>query len=237
MNPLSKQLARNLGKHRSLSSIWCSQSGHDMGGRKPTTVFRSSQLPCSPVNPLQQRFLSSYSPVEWWRGRQEAKEAEKYTKRVTEMAEKAFFTVGDMSDELGEAVSSWAAKIPGLNNNKEINQAKAMHKTINGLMEITGRDATVDTLSELSRAEKLKAAVAAETSVEEINVVIQQFEGMSLMHRVLRKRKEEGRPIPKTADSMQAVIQTEGPKLLTKAQKSRMMKNQERNIKKASRRR
>jgi hemerythrin len=162
---------------------------------------------------------SSFSPINWWRGRQEKKEAEKYVKRVREMSEMEVFTVGHMLSEIDEAAKSWSAK---LINNKESQIVKQMHKSLSGIVSIVGEGAASDRLNNMSRKEKLEAAIAGETTVEEINILAKQFQTMSLMHLVLRKRKLEGRQIPETAEAMQAVIQSEGHKVLSKDQRKKL---------------
>jgi hypothetical protein len=194
-----------------------------------TTTHLRRELPSA-------AFSSFSSPLEWWKDRQETKEAGRYKQRVVDMSMKESWTVADLGDELAEAVTSWVAKIPGLSNNKETNMAKEMHKTLTGIMDIVGRDATDETLENMSRVDKLRAAVAGETTVDQVNTVIQQFGAMSLMHRVVRKRRLEGKPIPSTADSMQTVLQTEGTKMMSKTQRDRMLKTSQRMMKKATRR-
>lgn len=107
-------------------------------------------------------------------------------KRIEDMAEKETWMIGDMKEELDEVVKSWMAKVPGLSDNKETKNAKKMHKTISGVVAVVGTDATEDILDNMSRTEKLKAAIEGESTVEEINILIQQFQTMALMHRVLR---------------------------------------------------
>ena len=153
------------------------------------------------------------------------------------MSEKSDWTLNDMKVELDEVVSSWMTKVPGLNNNKETEVAKKLHQTIVGTMSIVGDDATMERLDQMTRTEKLKAAAAGQTTVQEINVLIQQFNTTSLMHKVLRHRKAAGRALPETPEATQAIIQAEGRNFLTSAQKQKMQKMSERSMKKALRRR
>jgi len=146
------------------------------------------------------------------------------------MAFKKNWTVGDMDQELKEVVDSWRSKVPGLSNNKETQQAKEMHQTFGGLMEVVGKDATAEALVKLKKVDKLRAAVAGKTTVEAVNAVIQQFEIMALMHRVVRSRKLSGKPIPQSIQAMQAVMQAEGPNFLSKEQRLRMMKQQKKEM-------
>jgi uncharacterized protein len=163
----------------------------------------------------------SFSPITWWKGRQEKKEEEKYKQRIYGMAEMDKWTIGMMLHEINEAATSWTAKLV---NNKESEAVKKMHKTLMGLVRIVGEDATYENIANLSRKGKLEAAIAGETSVEEINIMIAQFHTMSLMHRILRHRKVEGKSIPETAEAMQSVMQADSMKFLTKEQKKKLAK-------------
>jgi TusA-related sulfurtransferase len=140
-----------------------------------------------------------------------------------------------MMKELDEVLSSWTSKIPGVSNNKEITMAKQMHKTVSSVMSVVGVDATVDDLDKMTRTDRLQAAVQSEQSVEEINMFIQQFSTASLMHRVLRKRKLEGKRIPETPEAMQEVIQTEGKSVLTRTQKEKLKKQAHKSMRKSMR--
>jgi hypothetical protein len=173
---------------------------------------------------------SSFSPIDWWRKRQETQEAEKYKSRIVAMAEKEALTIGDMIAELDEVVNSWRAKMPGVSSLKETQMAKQMHKTLSGIIKVMGKDATNEMLNKMARKEKLKAALEGGTTVEEINTVIDQFRTMALMQQVIRKRRLEGKTIPTTAEGIQAIVQAEGSKMLSKAQKSKMGKEQARKI-------
>jgi hypothetical protein len=178
---------------------------------------------------------SSYSPIEWYRKRNERKEEEKYIERIAFMAGKPTWTIGDMLSELDEVVQSWIAKMPILSDNKETNMAKRMHKSVKGIGKIMGLDATATKLESMSRTEKLKAALEGETTAEQINILIQQFQTMDMMHRVLRKRVDDGKPLPQTAEAMQAAVQSEGSKLLSPKQKTKMMDAQQKKMKKQMR--
>jgi hypothetical protein len=146
------------------------------------------------------------------------------------MAEMHDWTLKDMQQEVADVTSSWTAKIPGINSSKEIQMAKVMDKLLSGLVSVVGGDANDERLQQMDLKEKLKAALAGETTVEEINRLIQQFQMTSLMHRIVRKRKEEGRPIPTTAEGMQSAVQVDGPALLSKAQRTRMGKDHARKM-------
>jgi hypothetical protein len=178
---------------------------------------------------------SRFSPYNWWRNRQDAKEAEKYKQRVLQMVDLPKWTLGEMLKDLQEAVGSWASKVPGLNSSKEMKMAKQMHDSVSGLVEVVGEDADIERLEDMKRKEKLQAAIAGDTTVEQIDMLIAQFRTMTLMHRVVRQRKLEGKTIPTTATAMQAVVQSEGIKFMSKSEKKKMAMQQARRMMKEGR--
>ncbi|GKY93777.1 hypothetical protein MPSEU_000344900 [Mayamaea pseudoterrestris] len=205
------------------------------------TFSRSPSLPIFITRHCQQQqaFLSttsppsssfSFSPLEWWRGRQERNEATKYKERLNDMAQKEKWTVGDMQNELKEVEKSWLAKIQ---DSAEIRQAKQMSFTVNGIVSVMGVDATDELLSSMTRTQKLQAAAHTGVGVEQVNMLIQQFQTMGLMHRVLRQRQSLGKSIPTTPEAMQSIMQVEGPKLMNAAHKKSMVQTQQKRMKRA----
>lgn len=168
--------------------------------------------------------------MEWWQNRQLKKQDEQFKERVLEMAELSAWTLKHMQKDITVATSSWAAKIPGLNNNKEIQQAKQIETVLKGLISVVGEEADESRLLKMDQAEKLKAAIAGETTLEEINLVIRQFQVTSLMHKVVRKRKVDGKSIPTTQEGIQSTIQLEAPSLMSKAERAKMGKDQARKL-------
>jgi hypothetical protein len=146
------------------------------------------------------------------------------------MAEKEVWSIGDLVAELDEVVNSWKSKMPGVSGMKETEMAKRLHKTLNGIIKVAGKDASDDLLDKMTRKDKLLAAIEGETTVEEINTAIDQFRVMALMQKVVRQRKLSGKTIPSTPEGVQALVQAQGPKMLSKAQKSKMGKDQARKI-------
>lgn len=244
---------------RRISSITASLSWLPKSHRSPSTLgFRRRGLEDAPAVPRlleEDRLLltrtrsssstaaspdgSSFftSPLSWWRGRQEKKEEDKYRERIAYMASKDAWTIGDMWAELDEVVSSWKSKIPRLSDNKETKMAQKMHKAVSGIIDVVGKGATDAELDAMTRKQKLESALKGETTVEEINILTKQFQTMALMHRVLRKRTLEGKPIPSSSAGMQSLLQAEGPKSLSKTQRERMKSNQMRMMRKSPQRR
>jgi hypothetical protein len=112
---------------------------------------------------------SSYSPLNWWRKRQESKLEGKYREKIQEMAQSDTWSIGKLADEVNEAANSWQSKVPLINKNKETEAAKAMKTLVQGVVAVVGRDATQEQLEQLTRTQKLQAALAGEGTVEDIN--------------------------------------------------------------------
>ena len=153
------------------------------------------------------------------------------------MANKPEWTITDMKGELDEVVGSWASKVPGLNNNKETEVAKKLHQVVTGVISVVGPDATLDRLEVMNRTEKLRAAAAATTTVQEINQLIHQFSTTAIMHKVLRHRQQSGQPLPETPETTQAIVQAQGRNFLSAVQKQKMAKASQASMKKSLRRR
>ena len=50
-------------------------------------------------------------------------------------------------------------------------------------------------------------------------MIIQQFQGMDVMHRILRYRKENGLSIPTSEKEMHMAMQSDGDKVMSKKEK------------------
>mmetsp|Transcript_4837 Transcript_4837/g.6267 ORF Transcript_4837/g.6267 Transcript_4837/m.6267 type:complete len:243 (+) Transcript_4837:49-777(+) len=164
-----------------------------------------------------------YNPLEWWKNRQSVKEEEKFRERTLNMAKMKNWTLNEMNQELEEALG-WKSKIPGVSGTKEVKQAKEIKATVDALINIVGKDATDSDLESLEKIDKLRAASAADITVEDINTLIEQFSSMCIMQRVLKKRLETGCKLPRTSEKLQLVVQNEGPNFLSLKQKQRMKK-------------
>jgi len=134
--------------------------------------------------------------------------------------------VQDMLTEVEQVQNSWAAKIPGVNGSREMKQSTKMYQSLKGICKVMGNTATANDLEHLDEKQKLQCAIAGETSTDEIDALVQQFQMMDLMHRLVRQRQSSGKPLPLTQEAMQMLVQTEGLSLLSKAQRTKMMKRQ-----------
>jgi hypothetical protein len=151
------------------------------------------------------------------------------------MAEKDKWMIGDAVLELEESVNSWKAKVPGASSTSEIKQAKQMLKNLHGIVKVVGKDATHDHLLQMSHKDKLVAALNGETTLDEINMLIEQFGMMTMMHKAVRKRKLAGKTIPSSPEGVSALVKAEAPQLMSKEQKAKMGKEQAKRLLKRNR--
>jgi signal recognition particle GTPase len=162
----------------------------------------------------------------------ERKKAEKTAEQFEKMASMEVWTVQAFSDDLSAGLSSWRSKIPGMSNVKELQTTKRVAQVLKAVSEIVGPNATGEDLSRLSKKEKLKICIKAETSMEEVNGMIQQFEAMQMMHQMLRYRKKVGKPLPKDQAALKMAMAEDSDKAFSKEQlktmRMKLMKGKQR---------
>jgi hypothetical protein len=65
-------------------------------------------------------------------------------------------------------------------------------------------------------------SIKGEIVIEDINALIQQFRTMDLMHRVLRYRKANGKPLPTDEVGFRTVMTEDAPNVMTNQEKKEM---------------
>mmetsp|Transcript_11458 Transcript_11458/g.14184 ORF Transcript_11458/g.14184 Transcript_11458/m.14184 type:complete len:257 (+) Transcript_11458:116-886(+) len=164
--------------------------------------------------------------------RMERKKDERTAEQFEKMAAMEVWTVQAFLDDLSVGLSSWRSKIPGMSNVKELQTTKRVAEVLKAVSAVTGPDATGEDLSRLGKKEKLKICIKAETSIEEVNGIIQQFEAMQMMHQMLRYRKKVGKPLPKDQAAMKTAMAEDSEKAFSKEQlkamRMKMMKGKQR---------
>jgi hypothetical protein len=159
-------------------------------------------------------------------GRRERVEQEKYMEQMERLANMEELTMERYRDELKRGLEGWAANISVLQT-KEIKVSKEVVNIVSCIIDVLGNDATADDLIHMDRLQRLKVATSANKSIEDIGIMVSQVQNMDLMQRTLKKRRLEGKPIPKDANLMQAAIKKDALSVMTKSQKE-MMKNRQR---------
>mmetsp|Transcript_12773 Transcript_12773/g.18143 ORF Transcript_12773/g.18143 Transcript_12773/m.18143 type:complete len:232 (-) Transcript_12773:39-734(-) len=161
--------------------------------------------------------------------RTKRQQQEKYKEQIQTMANSERWTLKNFSDQLNAAMpTGWRSKLPG-SNTQEAQAAKQTQSVLAGIIDEIGNDASMQELEKLGRKEKLRISLKSGLDVEDINIMIQQFKSMEIMHKVLRQRKSEGKPLPETEEGMMGLVQGYSAKVMTREQKKDL---QERRMKK-----
>jgi hypothetical protein len=157
--------------------------------------------------------------------RQERLSQEQFAEQVERMANSEKWTIQNFSDDVSKSVDSWRTKIPGMSNLQQVKSAKKMNSIAKAIVEVVGGGATAEDLMNMSRTHKLNVAIKSKESVEDVNVMVAQFQGVQMMHQVIRKRKLEGKPIPTDEAGMRSVLQSESLGAMSKSQRKAMMES------------
>jgi hypothetical protein len=161
----------------------------------------------------------------WMEGRRDRKEQENYMDQMNRLSDMEALTLEKYQEELNRGLDSWGAKLSfGLS--KEVKMAKDVVECINCFMGVMGKNATADDLIGMDRLQRLKVATSSKKSVEDIQIMISQVQNMDLMQRTLRKRRQDGKPIPPDSQTMQAAIKKDALSVMSKTQKE-MMKDRQ----------
>jgi len=155
--------------------------------------------------------------------RQKAKQQKMFAEQVEKMSNATQWTLTDFISDVERSTNDWRSKLPGLSNLQQVKLAKQATAISKAMMKYVGGDATFQDVTEkLDRTNKLKVALESESTVEEVNVMIQQLQSVDIMHRIIRKRKKEGKSLPTNESSMKSLMQAEGLQAMTKKQKQNM---------------
>ena len=98
----------------------------------------------------------------------------------------------------------------------EVESLKKMHKILGSM-----RERELDGLDAITAPRKREIAAASEHAVEEVNQLLFQFEQAAVMHRWLRSRHEEGRPLPASQEEMQRMMAADPRGIMNKPQTAR----------------
>ena len=144
--------------------------------------------------------------------------------RLSSMEE---LTLQSYKGELERGLNSWGAKL-SFTQTKEMEMAKEVVLVVSCMIDELGEDAKADDLIHMDRLSRMRVATASNKTLEEIAIMVTQVQNMDLMHKTLKKRKEEGKPIPPDGQAMQAAVQKEALSIMSKAQKD-MIKGRQMN--------
>lgn len=159
--------------------------------------------------------------------RQERLAQEQFAEQVGRMANSEKWTIQNFSDDVSKSVDSWRTKIPGMSNLQQVKAAKKTSNIAKAVVEVLGGGATAEELLNMSRTQKLNVAIKSKESVEDVNLMVAQFQGVQMMHQVIRKRKLEGKAIPTDEAGIRSVLQSESLGAMTKGQRKAMMESRQ----------
>jgi hypothetical protein len=162
----------------------------------------------------------------WMAERSKRKQQEQYVEQMERLSNLDKFTMKDYREELQRGLSGWAAKISFMES-KEIKMAKEVLAVVDKFVDVIGPDATAEDLIGMDRLQRLKVATASNKSLEDISIMISQITNMDVMQKALRKRRLEGKSIPKDPEAMQNIIKRDAINVLSKSQKEMLKSRQE----------
>lgn len=178
--------------------------------------FSESGIFSSVTNPIKKKLSE----------RQERKKEEKMLEQIKRISDLDKWTIQAFVSEVMASADDWRTKIPGMGNVQQVKMIKEQKVILESMAEELGGDADVDEIEKLGRKDKLKISVNANIPVADVNQMLSQFKNMDVMHLVLSKRKEQGKPFPSSEKDLKRIIMQEAPKLLTKAQKKEIGQRQ-----------
>lgn len=154
--------------------------------------------------------------------RAQTKKAAKIVDQIALMANSPTWTIKMFAAEIDETLSSWTTKIPGASKSTELQAAKESQKVVNAIREQLGDNVTAKDVSKFDRKQKLKLAIACKKPMDELDVVLNSFTQMDIMHRILMYRKENGISLPEDDAGLKMAMEQDGMRVMTKEEKNKM---------------
>jgi len=139
------------------------------------------------------------------------------------MAASEQWTLKDFGKDLDLTLKGWQMYIPGLKDTKEFKTARTAQVAVKAIGDEIGLEGSCDEVKKLGRTEKLRISFKSGLSVEDVNLMVQQFEIVDLMHKILRYRVKAGKPIPVDQAGMQAAMQSDAKLAFNSATKKALM--------------
>jgi hypothetical protein len=170
------------------------------------------------------------------RERSKRKEQEQYVEQMERLSNLEVFTMANYREELQRGLSGWASKISFLES-KEVKMAKEVLEVVEKIIDVVGPDATAEDLIAMDRLQRLRVATASNKSLEEVAILVGQITNMDVMQKALRKRRLDGKPIPRDPEAMQGIIRKDAIHVLSKSQKEMLKSRQELNARRMARKR
>jgi len=138
-------------------------------------VWFSTKTPPRPTSPSSK--TSSYNPVSgMWDNYKHKTSKQNFKQQMEDIANVEKWNLSAYREILFKTANSWAAKVPLLGSSAEVKNAKESLKVADSIMDVLGRQATLEILYNMSRLEKLKAADGARVALERIEKEVLNFE-------------------------------------------------------------
>lgn len=161
----------------------------------------------------------------------QTQQGDEYAKQISDMANSQLWTLSNFHQQIKSASGGWKAKLPGMGNTDAVKQMKAMRQLLEATMEVAGDNASAKELKDLGRKEKLQISIKSGAELRDINALIQQFQSMDIMHRVLRYRVENGLELPKDEEGAKMLLQKDVKKVLSPQEVKEMQRARMKSLK------
>ena len=169
------------------------------------------------------RIQRNFGFTDRFQARQLNKQKEEWQKEIDFMANKTTYTLYDFRqrvyDGLAKLQSGIKAKFMSGNEQNEASLIK-QRKILNSMVD----EELLDPLSTLNSEKKKGIALISETTVQELNGMLKQFDMMKDMQRWLRGMKIAGRDLPSSQEELLVRFMNERP---ISKKKKEMLKNKQ----------
>jgi len=154
-----------------------------------------------------------------------------YEEQFQEMAKESEWTLNHVSQQISKSIkastSGWRSMIPGMSNVGALKQLKDEQKLVNAAIVVLGNNVGLERVKNMDRKEKLKISLESKADPSQVNVLIDNYESITIMHRMLRHRVRNELPVPKNEREAKDMMSIENVRkvLSTKEIKNLQRKN------------
>lgn len=160
-----------------------------------------------PVHTQPRRFMGFLESVkDKMDEKGQAQQKQMFKEQIQKMANGPAYSLDIWNSELDEAMSSWRMKVPGAKSQPEAVKME-IFRVIMAKMT-PAQKANPGALLKDGRAAG-KLAAEAGKSADDVRAMVSRFNGLVTMQEFVKRRKAEGKRMPKSLDEMQALVQAE----------------------------
>jgi len=152
-----------------------------------------------------------------------------YASQMAQMAQTPTLTLLHYLDQINEGLGSggWKSYVPFLKSSDAMKEIQKTKEIVEATTSIMGQDVGIDELREMDKKEKLKICIKAGIELQDINLLVQQFSSLELLHRILRYRTENDLPIPSSEEDAKMVLQRDARFVMTEQEKKEVKRVQQ----------